>query len=149
VVENTGDRPARDIAPVVEDGDLEAAQHGAGGSVPSTVLRIFCAQPVIPVLAKGRQMSTATGTWDSEDAGKRKRGYPSPSFISTLTAAGSKNRADYCWLTTRDLPKGFGLRRRTHEHITRHRRANAFGVTGRYGSSMPGLLANALPTTWL
>ena len=61
VVENTGNRPARDIAFVIEDDDLKAAQEGGGASLPATVLRIFTGDPVIPVLANGRQASNSFG----------------------------------------------------------------------------------------
>lgn len=64
LVENTGNRPARDIRFVVKEPHVRAAHSQA--SIPKDAQRCFFSGIVIPVLANGRSASNAFGQLGQE-----------------------------------------------------------------------------------
>jgi hypothetical protein len=68
LVENTGDRPARDIALTCEKGALEAVlDQQVWAKPPDDVERVFASDTVVPVLENGRAITCAFGLFSGQE----------------------------------------------------------------------------------
>lgn len=76
LVENTGNRPAKDICFVVKEADVRAAHTRS--SIPKEAERCFFSGVVIPVLANGRSASNAFGYLGQEQTDSWRAGSEIP-----------------------------------------------------------------------
>jgi hypothetical protein len=68
LVENTGNRPARDIAFKCEKATLDAVLDlGVRATPPDDVRRVFASDTIVPVLEHGRAITCAFGLISAED----------------------------------------------------------------------------------
>lgn len=68
IVENTGNRPARDITLTCDKSTLDKVlDPKVGAKPPNDVERVFASDTVIPVLEHGRAVTCAFGLFSAED----------------------------------------------------------------------------------